>query len=304
VSGSVSKHRVPFTVSYFAVHRDIQPQVEISPGDTVTLETEDAFGGQIARPGDRRDRGARPLSNGVSGPIYVRGAKPGDAVKVEVLSIRPRDGRCATYLWPYPYVTNALGDVHEHETRICPIENGTVRWSDRLTIPYAPMLRVIATCPPTGELSTEDVSVYGGNLDIREIGPGAEVRLPVGVEGALLVLGDCHAGQGDGEVGGAALEMAAEVDIRVGLEQQADLDAPRVITADEICAVASGLPMERSVATAYGRLARWVEADFGMRRHEAYLLLTQVGRISVGYFDLGVVAAKLSHRYLPPEPSG
>jgi amidase len=292
VSGS--RHEVPLTSSHFVISRDIEPRLTVQPGDVVTLETEDAFGGQITKPGDRRDRRARPESNGVTGPVYVEGAEAGDALRVRILDIRPANGQCATYLWPYPYVTDALGAEHEHQTRICMIEDGVIHWSAALDIPYRPMIGVIATAPASHRPTTDEAGDHGGNLDLREIAPGAEVWLPVETAGGLLMVGDCHAGQGDGEIGGAALEMAAHVEISVHLEKGARLEGPRIITADEIVAVATGVPMERSVAVAFGRLARWMETGFGINRFEAYLLLTQVGRVSLGYFELGVVAAKIS----------
>jgi hypothetical protein len=63
-------------------------------------------------------------------------------------------------------------------------------------------------------------------------------------------------------------------------------------------AVATGCPMERSIAEAYARLILWMEADYGWDRWRAYDLLTHVGRISVGYYGIGTVAAKIEKRYL------
>ena len=62
--------------------------------------------------------------------------------------------------------------------------------------------------------------------------------------------------------------------------------------------VVSGCPMERSIAQAYARLILWMEAEFGWDRWRAYDLLTHVGRISVGYYGIGTVAAKVAKRYL------
>ena len=40
----------------------------------------------------------------------------------------------------------------------------------------------------------------GGNMDVRDLGPGATLLLPVHVDGALLSAGDLHFAQGDGEI--------------------------------------------------------------------------------------------------------
>jgi hypothetical protein len=72
----------------------------------------------------------------------------------------------------------------------------------------------------------------------------------------------------------------------------------RIETADEIMTVATGCPMERSIAQGYAELILWLEQDFGWNRWRAYDLLTHVGQISVGYYAFGTVATKIAKRYL------
>ena len=239
-----------------------------------------------------------PHSNWVTGPIAVDNSQPGDCLRIEIGDIQPANGQCATYLWPYPHVTAELGPEHEHQTRVCKIGDGRIQWSPDLELPYRPMIGVIATAPAQSDVTSEDAGNFGGNLDLQELRPGAEIRLPVERPGGLLMIGDCHASQGDGEIGGAALEMAALVTLTVHLEKGRDIEGPRVITPDEIMAVATGLPIERTVSVAYGRLARWLEHEHGCNRFESYLLLTQVGRVSLGYIGLGVVGVAVETRLL------
>ena len=146
--------------------------------------------------------------------------------------------------------------------------------------------------------TTEEAGDYGGNLDLREVGPGATLLLPVQVENAMLVLGDCHAAQGDGELSAAALEMPARITLRIDIRRDAQLAGPRIEGKDEIAAIAVAPRLEDAVAMAYARLAHWLESEWDIDRWQAYSLLTQVGRLSMGYFRLGVVAAKISRRYL------
>ena len=239
-----------------------------------------------------------PESNPASGPIAVRGARPGDALVVEIVAIEPALGQCVTYLWPYDYTVAALGSEHRHDTRICRIDAGRIAWDARRSIPYEPMIGVIGVAPLLGVPTTEEAGDHGGNLDLREIGPGATLLLPVQVDDGLLVLGDCHAAQGDGELSAAALEMPARVTLRIDIRRDARLPGPRIEREDEIAAVAVAPSLEDAVATAYARLAHWLESEWDIDRWQAYSLLTQVGRLSLGYFRLGVVAAKISRRYL------
>jgi acetamidase/formamidase len=291
------RHELPLGRLLYEIDRHEPPALTVEAGDEVIVETEDAFTGQIRRPGDCRDRVAMPKSNPVSGPISVTGTQPGDALRIDILDIEPLIGQCATYLWPYDYLVAGLGAETEDQTRICPIHDGSIVWSDRLSIPYAPMIGVIATAPALGVPTTEPPGNHGGNLDLKEIAPGATVWLPVFVPGGLLFLGDCHAAQGDGELSGAALEMPARVTFRIGIEREARIPGPRLETARELAAVATAASLENAVAAAYGRLALWLEHDFGWNRWEAYSLATQVGTLSIGYFRFGVVAAKIERRY-------
>ena len=74
--------------------------------------------------------------------------------------------------------------------------------------------------------------------------------------------------------------------------------APRIEAPNEIMTIATGCPMERSIAQAYAWLSLWMEADYGWDRWRAYDILTHVGQISVGYYDIGTVAAKIDKAYL------
>lgn len=103
---------------------------------------------------------------------------------------------------------------------------------------------------------------------------------------------------GHGELSASGLEMPARSVIRVNLVKDAHLPGVRIETADEIMSVATGTPMERSIAEGYARLIQWMESEYNWDRWRAYDLLTHVGKISVGYYGIGTVAAKLSKRFL------
>ncbi|MEZ6061938.1 MAG: hypothetical protein R3C19_16455 [Planctomycetaceae bacterium] len=57
--------------------------------------------------------------------------------------------------------------------------------------------------------------------------------------------------------------------------------------------IATGCPMERSVAQAFAWLILWMESDYGWNRWR-YDLLTHAAQISVGYYDIGTVATKIA----------
>ncbi len=280
----------------FSRHAEVR--LRLAPGETVTVETEDALSGQIRGDADRRDKSAMPYSNPLTGPIVVEGAEPGDALSVTIGEIRPTIGQCATRTADPKQLSEWLGTDCPHGTHVCPIRDGLVWWSDAVAIPYAPMLGCLGTAPDWGVPTTLPAGPHGGNMDLVEVCPGSTVFLPVFVPGAYLYLGDAHAAMGHGELSATGLEMPAETTITVGLTKRGRIPGPRIESAGEIMAVASGCPMERSIAQAYAHLILWMESDHGWDRWRAYDLLTHVGRVSVGYYGIGTVAAKVEKRYL------
>ncbi|MBW3543871.1 MAG: acetamidase/formamidase family protein [Planctomycetes bacterium] len=278
--------------------RHLEPRAVIRPGETIIVEAEDALSGQIRAPGDRRDKAAVPYSNPVAGPIFVEGPEPGDALCVRIDDIRARDGQCATYTGPAKMLSEWLGTDVPHGAHVCPIRDRMIHWSESVTIPFAPMLGCIGTAPDWGVPSTIPAGAWGGNMDLVEVCPGSTVLLPVFVPGGYLYLGDAHAAMGHGELSATGLEMASESTITVELRKNEKLPGPRIITPAEILCVASGCPMERSIAEASARLLQWLEADYGWNRWRAYDLLTHTARISIGYYGIGTVAVGIAQRYL------
>lgn len=290
--------RIPKEPLRFEFSRHNEPKLRIQPGETIEVESDDAFCGQIRTNDDRRVLTFEPNSNPINGPIYVEGAEPHDTLAVTIEEIRPSTGQAATRTAAPKQLCEWLGDDPPHGVHVCPISDGLVHWSDSLTIPYDPMLGCIGTAPHNGAPTTMPAGPHGGNMDIREIRPGNTVYLPVFVEGAFLYLGDAHAAQGHGELSATGLEMPAETVITVNLIKGKQIPGVRIESPDEIMTVATGAPMERAIANAYAWLILWMEAEHGWDRWRAYDILTHVGEISVGYYGIGTVAAKVGKKYL------
>lgn len=291
-------HRLPQGPLYYEYSRHNEVRLRIDPGEKVLVEAEDAFSGQVRTNEDRRDRKAMPFGNPQTGPIYVNGARPGDALAVHIHEIRPSIGQCATRTSDPKQLAEWIGTDCPHGTHVCPIRDGKIYWSDEITIPYRPMLGCIGTAPDMGVPTTGPAGPHGGNMDIIETGPGSIVHLPVYVPGAYLYLGDAHAAMGHGELSASGLEMPSETIITVDLIRGKTIPGPRIESAEEIMTVATGCPMERATAQAYAWLILWMEEEYGWDRWKAYDLLTHVGRISVGYYAIGTVAAKIAKEYL------
>lgn len=291
-------HRLPVGPLYYEYSRHNEPRLRMKPGESALVESQDAFSGQIRSNQDRRDKSKIPFGNPQTGPIYVEGAEPGDALAVTLGEIRPTLGECYTRTSDPRQLSEWLGTECPHGTHVCPIRDGLIHWNDKIAIEYAPMLGCIGTAPAVGAPTTGPAGPHGGNMDIIETRPGATVYLPVYVPGGYLYLGDAHAAMGHGELSASGLEMPAETQITVNLVKGKRLAAPRIESDSEIMTVATGCPMERAVAEGYARLILWMEEEYGWDRWKAYDLLTHVGQVSVGYYAIGTVATKIAKRFL------
>jgi acetamidase/formamidase len=210
--------------------RSIAPVLRISPGDTVVVELRDASGGQLNAGSAVSELATLDLAhiNPVTGPIFVEGAKRGDALVVEILELD-------VDTWGWTANIPGFGLLAERFTepvlRASRIANGSIEFFTGMRLPSVPMIGTIGVAPAeAGAFSVLPPTRYGGNMDIRHVGAGATLYLPVAVEGALLSLGDGHAAQGDGEVCGTAIETAAVATLRVSLEADRHLAAPMLLT--------------------------------------------------------------------------
>ena len=290
--------RLPIGPLYYEYSRHNEPRLRIQSGETIVVESEDAFSGQIRTNDDRRDKVKLPQGNPQTGPIWIEGAEPGDSLAVTIREIKPLIGQCSTRTSDPRQLAEWLGTECPHGTHVCPIKDGLIHWSDKIAIPYTPMLGCIGTAPDWGVPTTIPAGIHGGNMDIIEVAPGNTIYLPVFVKGGYLYLGDAHAAMGHGELSASGLEMPAETTITVELRKGKKITGPRIESPTELMAVATGCPMERASAEAFAKLILWLEADYGWDRWRAYDLLTHVARISVGYYAFGTVAVKIEKRYL------
>jgi acetamidase/formamidase len=210
--------------------RAIAPAIHIAPGDTIVVEMENASGGQLAHDSDLAALKALDFSriNPVTGPIFVEGARPGDALVVEILELEVDAWGWTANIPGFGLLADRYPDP---ALRMSAIRNGSIELFTGMSLPSVPMIGTIGVAPAeAGAFSVVPPTRYGGNMDIRHIGAGATLYLPVAVEGALLSLGDGHAAQGDGEVCGTAIETTAQATLRVTLERDRHLPAPIYLT--------------------------------------------------------------------------
>ncbi len=208
------------------------PRLMIAPGETVHFETVDASSGQLSSTSTAADLAQLDLArvNPVTGPVYVDGAQPGDALKITVLSFRPSGWGWTGNIPGFGLLTDQFPDAKLHhwhyEAGLAPAMYGPGG-----RVPLKPMCGTIGVAPvEPGLHSIIPPRNVGGNMDIRDIAEGTELYLPVEVDGAIFSVGDTHAAQGDGEVCGTAIESAFDVGLKFELIKGAGLRSPRYVT--------------------------------------------------------------------------
>ena len=205
--------------------RDRSPVLTIDPGDRLVVGSLDASGSLERQgfPGERvpmmfEDRRGHCLT----GPVAVRGAEPGAMLALRLVDLRPGDWGWTLAAAADTPVTRRLGLVDAEPAWLlwdldADAATGVTQHGFRRDL--APFLGVLGVAPAEpGEHSTVPPRAgSGGNIDCRELVAGSVLYLPVAVPGALLHLGDGHAAQGDGEVGGTAVECAMTTELVVDL---------------------------------------------------------------------------------------
>jgi acetamidase/formamidase len=258
-------------------------RLRINPRDTVVFEVLEASANQIGP--DSTVETLKALSFDpiapLTGPVYVEGSEPGDALEVQVISLEHKGWGWGAVIPDFGLLAEDFTEPYLHLFRL---DGNTCWFSPRVRVPYEPFCGTLGVAPDEpGRFGTLPPRRNGGNLDIRHLTPGARLFLPVLVPGALFSCGDCHAAQGDGEVNGTAIEMPATVTLRFELHKHANLPELRFVTpagkklttTDEdgyYVTTAAGPDLFKNAQRATRYMIDRMTKEYGLTREQAYCL--------------------------------
>ncbi len=285
------------------------PVLHIRPGDRVVVETRDAFEGAIKTERDLPSQKLEmPFLNPQNGPIMIEGAEKGDVVAVHIEKMTPRGpqplGTCCMIqefgALTGTYYTATLNQPLPEIVRKIRLDEENVYWSDRVTLPYKPHIGTLSLSPEIDSINSLTPDNHGGNMDLPDMGPASITYLPVRSPGGRLFIGDAHACQGDGEVCGVAVEYPTTTTITVDLIKGWSIEWPRLETDEFIMAIGSARPLEDATRIAYRELVRWMAKDYGFDQWDAYMMLSQCGKVRLGNFvdPKYTVGASIRKHYL------
>jgi acetamidase/formamidase len=210
----VATHELPLDAAnlhgYFS--RDLEPVVEVDPGDSVRISVPNA--GWDLSADEKLEPRNPELDTGhpIAGPIAVRGAQAGQTLVVRIDEVKV--GQWGVTWAPEDHLVHwELG--------------GGLGRALGLEVTLAPFLGVMGMPPPeTGVHPTFPPRQWGGNIDCKELVAGTTLYLPIPVDGAHFSAGDPHAAQGDGEVSGTAIETTAQAQLTLDVEDDLLLEWP------------------------------------------------------------------------------
>ncbi|MBT9258823.1 MAG: acetamidase/formamidase family protein [Clostridiales bacterium] len=204
--GVADKHTIHRDHHHFGWDRSLPPVLEVEPGATVEFEVVDASGGQL-NPSSTAEDVARidfARVNPVTGPVYIKGARPGDVLEVEILDFGPLSWGWTASIPGFGLLADEFPQPY---LKIWDLKKDYGEFAPGIRIPLRPFPGTIGVAlAEPGNHSIVPPRQNGGNMDIRHLTRGSRLYLPVWVEGALFSVGDTHAAQGDGEVCGTAIE--------------------------------------------------------------------------------------------------
>jgi amidase len=289
----------------------------IKPGDTVKTNTRDASN-DVFSASDTTVMSKLDLSavNPQTGPFYVEGAEPGDTLVVHIdkISLNRDFGWGASI----PYF-GALAPEYKTAMITDPVPDKLFVWHldkdknvgvldlpnskiGKVEVPLKLFFGTIGTAPAGKEcISSLVPGAHGANMDFNEVVEGVTMYFPVFVPGALFMLGDGHAAQGDGEIDGAAIETSFDAQFTVDLIKGKTIHWPRLENDEVLMSIGSTRPLMDALRIACADVVSWLVEDYGYDKYEALQLVGQVGKIEVANVvdPQYSVACEVPKKYLP-----
>jgi acetamidase/formamidase len=301
----------PENMHWGAFSADIDAAIEINSGDQVIIET--LSGGNNQIPDGQHDKllpdhadflsnNRKPILPGhiLTGPVYVNGAQPGDVLEVRVIDAKLRQD------WAWNMIAPLKGSLPEDfsENRVIKIDldketgKATPPWG--IELPINPFFGVMGVSPPKewGVITSIIPQPHGGNLDIKELGPGASLYFPVFNPGGMFSTGDGHALQGDGESCLSAAETALVGTFEFHVRKDLSLKMPRAETSTHYLTLGIDVDLDDAAKQALRDMILLITERTNLSRQDAYSLISLAGDVRISQL---VNVNKGCHVMLPKE---
>ena len=282
----------PSTVHWGYFDAELMPAMEVHSGDTIVLNS--VSGGPDNLPSNEyyvppelfeiHENVPRKMHGHIlTGPIRVKGAKPGQVLQVDILDINLRQD------WGYNFVKPLSGALPGEFDEISHItikldkekNEGELPWGTKL--PLKPFFGVMGCAPPKnwGMITSIIPRAHGGNMDNKELVCGTSLFLPIFVEGANFSAGDGHGCQGDGEVCVTAIETALEGKFRLTIRDDLSLNLPQAETPSHFITMAFDEDLDDAAKEALRQMITLITQRTNLSKSQAYSLCSLAADLRV-----------------------
>ena len=247
----------------FTVWRpDMQPAWRVRQGEVVLVDMSHGMPGLVTREGIFREAGPDDVVNPQTGPIFVEGIGPGDALAIDILDIK-------------------VGEWGYCSGRIFELRDGYTLFSGTLHLRLEPMIGGIGIAPAEGSTDTRAPGDTGGNMDCRDVRAGSTIVFKARVEGGLVGMGDAHALQGDGEITGQGIETDAEVLVRFRKLPEALSERPVIIRTESFSTLGAHKNLEDAAWQATEDMVTLLKQRTGRSEKESRILVGLTGKLKI-----------------------
>ncbi len=316
-SQSPKVHRLeatPSTIAYGWYDAAAAPVLRIASGDIIDVDTlltntpadltragvpDDQIQASLKAivaqtPPEKKGPGGHILT----GPVFVEGAEPGDALEVRILSID------LAIAYGYNGCSGFLREncAPTNRTRIIPLDRRTMTaaFAPGIVVPLRPFFGSMGVAPPpeAGRISSNPPWIHAGNLDNKSLVAGTSLLIPVHVAGALFEVGDGHASQGDGEVDQTGIETSLRGRLQLTVRKGMKLTWPRAETATEFISMGTDEDLTKATKIAIQEMIDFLVAEKKLDRMSAYQLTSISGDVHITQLVDGKVGV---HVKMPKE---
>ena len=277
----------PRNVEWGFFDASVKPILTIKSGDAVSIETPLAGSKEMEAMGLPQDlirQEMRELEAGVTdrgaganilvGPVYIEGAEPGDVLEVRILDVTLADNYAVNVFHPNGGTLPSQFPYFHAKAIPLDKEKNVAKPGSGIEIPLHPFFGTMGVAPAVaiGRINDGPPGYYAGNLDNKHLVAGTILYIPVQVKGALFSVGDGHAGQGDGEVDGTAIEAALWGKFQFNVRKDMKLLWPRAETPNEIMTMGFDPDLNRAAEMAIREMVGYLISERHMTPEDAYML--------------------------------
>lgn len=246
-----------------------KPALTVNQSEVFKLETKDCYSNNLKSEKDFFTMKMWDTVNPATGPVFIKGVKKGDILKVEIIDIAIRDYA----IMSLEHGSGSLGEFIEgRETTVLAVKDGRLIISESLSIQVNPMIGVIGTATEDG-IPTGTPGEHGGNMDCKIITAGTAIYLPVNVEGALLAAGDIHALMGDGESCICGAEVSGSITLKATVASL-KIPTPCVETEEAFYFIGSAKTLDECEGIVLRKAHSFLKNTVKMKANEAARIMS------------------------------